>query len=396
MPFLRILPACLLAAALCLAGLCGSCVPRRDAAPEPRSIQESATLPGEEARALCAGLSPSGQGLASFTDLAQSARILLDYARSKPQDAPAFVRPGLTLTYGDLARANALFLSLLPELDRDPSLLSSRFALVPLGGPTLITGYYFPRLEASLTPAPGYGHPLYGPPPGPLRKSTRAEIDYGGALAGKGLEAAWARDPVDLFFLHVQGSGILVLPDGRTVYAAYAGNNGARYRAIGGAMIADGLFEPSELSMQRIKEALREDPARIAQYLPQNPRYAYFMVTDREPRGALGAPLHGMSAAASDPAFTPLGGLLLYDARLPDPDGGTIRARGLALVQDTGTMRGNHVDLFCGEGEEAAYRAGRMKGRGMAYLLAPRDVVEKSGAGRSDLAGASAQGDALP
>ncbi len=391
----RYFAASLLAACLFLAWGCAVRSPDRGAA--AHSGPHAPVLPDAEARALCADLSPSAQGLPSWRVLAPGVKVLAAYAGKKPADGPAFVRDGLVLTWGDVARASAAFLALLPRLDADPGLLAERFVLIPLGGPTLITGYYFPKLDASLTPAPGYGHPLYAPPPGPLRALTREDIDVNGGLAGKGLEIAWAKDPVDLFFLHIQGSGILALPDGRTVYAAYAGGNGARYRAIGRIMIADGLFEPQEKSMQRIKKALRERPERIGRYLPKNPRYAYFRITDQPPAGALGAPLVALSGAASDRTFAPLGGLLLYDARLPGPDGGSERTRGLALIQDSGTMRGNHVDLFCGEGDEAAYRAGRMKGRGNVYLLALREVLDGNVPPVSgSLAQGAPQGRALP
>ncbi len=335
----------------------------------------ASTAERAEARALLSSLSPASQGLRSWSELAPGIKVCLAYARKKPADEPAFVRPDLTLTWGGVARTNALLLELLPDIERDPGLLAKRFSLAPLGGPSLFTGYDAPTVAASLTPGPEYPYPLYAPPPGPERSLPRHAIDFEGALAGKGLEIAWVRSLADVFFLHIQGSGLLVLPDGGTRYAVYAGNNGLPYTAIGNLMIKDGLFPREEKSMQRIKAVLAARPELVPRYFQQNSRYVYFRFSDQPPRGALGAPFVPLAGAAVDPSFVPMGAVLAFDAALPDPDGGTERVAGLALAQDAGTMRGNHLDLFCGQGEEAAYRAGRMIGQANAYVLVAKEAA---------------------
>ncbi|HKI81067.1 MAG TPA: MltA domain-containing protein, partial [Pseudodesulfovibrio sp.] len=192
------------------------------------------------AQSLAESLSFKPQNLCSWTDMRPGIEASLHYIRSRPQNAVCVDQPGLRLTWGQLKDSVAELASLLIVLDHDPSQLAERFAWYKLEPGTLLTGYYEPWLKASLTPDATYKYPLYGVPDdlkvvdlgsfhprwagqklvyrveGDLVEPyfDRAAIDGLGALEGAGEEIAWATDPVDVFFLQIQGSGRLDLPDG--------------------------------------------------------------------------------------------------------------------------------------------------------------------------------------
>jgi membrane-bound lytic murein transglycosylase A len=196
-------------------------------------------------------------------------------------------------------------------------------------------------------------------------------------LAGRGLEIAWVADPVDLFFLQIQGSGRLRQPDGSVMRIGYAGQNGREYTAIGRLMRERGTLAPP-ITMQRIVEWLRANPEEWRALMRENKSYVFFQeLTGPGPLGALGRPVTPRATVAADPKFVPLGAPVLLQG-MSDP-----RADGLWVAQDTGgAIRGaNRFDTFWGAGEEAAAIAGGMQARGRSWLLLPRGTVERLGAG---------------
>jgi membrane-bound lytic murein transglycosylase A len=269
-----------------------------------------------------------------------------------------------------------------------------RFELVQVGdGAAFATGYYEPEIRGSRTRQPGYDVPIYAKPPDLLdadpRTGTRgrgridetgqyvlyyerAEIEDG-ALAGRGLEIAWAADPVDLFFLQIQGSGRLRLPDGSVMRIGYAGQNGRDYVAVGRLLRERGLIEPP-FTMQRIVEWLRAHPEEGRAVMRENRSYVFFReLTGPGPLGALERPVTPRVTVAADPRFVPLGAPVML-LEMSDP-----LANGLWVAQDTGgAIRGpNRFDTFWGPGEEAARIAGGMSARGRAYLLLPRGTLAR-------------------
>lgn len=317
----------------------------------------------------------SSQDLRSWRDLAPAIEQSLVYVRKRPPMELAVAHAELPgqgeVTWARLERGLTLLLELLPKLDARPGLLLEHFIWAPVFPDVLLTGYYEPYLEASLTPHPEYPYAIYAPPPD-LEKGaphhSRAEIDFGGSLAGQGLEVAWAKDLVDVFFLHVQGSGRLLLPDGEVKHILYADTNQHEYVALGRELIDRGYATREEMSMQKIREILAAYPEQRAELLSLNPKYIFFSVSDSGPFGASGAVLAPMVSVAVDRAFLPLGAILAVRGDLPD---GRLFS-GVTLAQDTGTMRRNHLDLFCGAGDAAAALAGKMRGRAAAWLLLPR------------------------
>ena len=260
-------------------------------------------------------------------------------------------------------------------------------------GTGLMTGYYEPELRGAEYPVGAFQVPLHAPPPSPFEEALpdRAAIEAG-ALAGRGLELVWVDDPVDAFFLHIQGSGRLRLHDGRTLRLGYAGQNGHPYRAIGRVLLESGAIPRERMSMQAIRAWLAAArPGEATALLRHNPSYVFFRVLDglrpeEGPPGALGVPLTPGRSLAVDPAFIPYGAPVFAATR--DPlDGAPIRR--LLHAQDTGgAIRGPaRGDLFWGWGEAAAALAGPMREAAEVFVLVPREREGRPDAG-AETAGA--------
>jgi len=209
----------------------------------------------------------------------------------------------------------------------------------------------------------------------------RTEIEEG-ALAGRVPEIAWAADPVEFFFLQVQGSGRLRLPDGSVMRIGYAGQNGREYVGIGALMRDRGLVGPGQLSMQGIMAWLRAHPEEGRAIMRENKSWVFFReITGAGPVGALGVAVAARATVATDPAFVPLGAPVWLDLDRPEADG-------LWVAQDTGgAIKGaNRFDTFWGAGDEARRIAGGMSGRGTALILVPRGTLARLNAAAGDSA----------
>ncbi|MBC8269611.1 MAG: murein transglycosylase A [Rhodospirillaceae bacterium] len=208
----------------------------------------------------------------------------------------------------------------------------------------------------------------------------RAAIEAG-ALAGRGLEMIWVDSPIDAFFLHVQGSGRVVMDDGSIVRIGFAARNGHGYRSIGRELITRGALSAERVSMQSIKAWLQDNPEEAAALMATNPSYIFFRVIDgalkslgqqQGPIGAQGVPLTPGRSLAVDRGYFPLGIPIWLDTTDPLDPGAPLRR--LVIAQDTGSAIKGPVrgDLFWGFGAEAATRAGLMKQPGHYFLLLPR------------------------
>ena len=249
-----------------------------------------------------------------------------------------------------------------------------RPVLIEDGRPMLFTGYYEPELEGARRPTGRFRVPLYALPPdrpadGPWL--TRAEIEAG-ALAGQGLEIAWVDDPVEAFFLQIQGSGRVRLAEGGVMRLGYAGGNGHPYASVGGALVARGALEEHELSMDRIKAWVAENPAEGAEVLRENPSFVFFrelvdVAAWQGPLGAMGRSLSAMRSLAVDPRFVPLGAPVWIETEGAEP------LRRLMVAQDTGgAIKGaQRADVFFGTGAGAGSRAGRVRDGGRLVVLLP-------------------------
>lgn len=265
----------------------------------------------------------------------------------------------------------------------------------------VFTGYYEAELNGSTRPVDGYRYPLYQRPKdlitvdlgnfradldgerilGRVEESrlvpyfTRADIENG-ALADQKLELLWAEDPVDVFILHIQGSGRVRLPDGRVKRVGFAASNGLPFFPIGRAMIQEKLLK-DDFSMQAIRKWLRANPVEGRSMMHRNERFIFFREIEGEgPIGAQGVALTPGRSLAIDPAYLPLGAPIFLDTTWPASD---TPLRRLLITQDTGNAIKGPIrgDFFWGSGESALDQAGRMKQPGRYFLFLPKSVAER-------------------
>ena len=269
----------------------------------------------------------------------------------------------------------------------------------------LITGYYEPLLYGSRTPSKRYQYPIYGVPDDllvvdmsdvyPELKNlrlrgrvlgkkvvpyySRAEIEQGES-ALKGRELLWVDDPVELFFLQIQGSGRIKLDSGETIRVGYAEQNGYPYKSIGRLLVERGELPLEKASMQGIKNWAVQNPQRLAMLLNANPSYVFFRILPNNllgPIGSLGVPLTAGRSLAIDPRAIPQGAPVYLSTTWPN----TVKPLNrLMLAQDRGGAinGGVRADFFWGFGEEAANQAGKMKQSGRMWVLLPKDYVPQS------------------
>ena len=292
--------------------------------------------------------------------------------------------------------------------------LESRLELYLLTNPDgstngLVTGYYEPLLRGSRTRTAKYEQPVLGVPPDlltidlsevlPDLKSMRLRGRLQGnkvvpyysraEITGKGMEKTfpdrvllWVDDAVELFFLQIQGSGRVRLPDGSMVRLGYADQNGHPYKSIGRVLADRGEISIEQASMQGIQSWARANPTRLGEILDANPSYVFFREMpvkgngEEGPPGALGVPLTPGRSIAVDPRHVPLGAPVFLSTTYPNSSTPLSR---LVLAQDTGgAIRGVvRADFFWGFGADAGAQAGRMKQGGQMWVLLPPGVVPK-------------------
>jgi membrane-bound lytic murein transglycosylase A len=264
----------------------------------------------------------------------------------------------------------------------------------------LVTGYYVPDLRGSRQPSPAFPYPLYRRPDdllvidlrevypelgnyrlrGRLDQQRvrpywdRAVIDGDGRpLAGH--ELCWVADPVELFFLQIQGSGRILFEDGSRVMVNYAEQNGHPYRSVGKWLLDRGVMTRDQMSMQNIKAWARANPERVGELLGQNPSYVFFRELPGDagsPPGALGVPLTPERSVAVDPRYIPLGAPVFLATTWPNSDRPLYR---LMMAQDSGgAIKGPvRADFFWGLGEAAGIQAGQMKQSLRMWVLLPAE-----------------------
>jgi len=272
------------------------------------------------------------------------------------------------------------------------------------GAEGLITGYYEPLLKGDRVRTERARYPLYAAPDDlitvdlasvyPELKSlrlrgrlvgnklvpylTRKEIEQpanGNGDGFRGKPIAWAEDPVDLFFLQIQGSGRIELPDGSHMRVGYADQNGYPYQSIGKLLVERGELKLEQASMQGIKDWGAKHPDKLPELLASNPSFVFFRELPADlpgPLGSLGVPLTGGRSIAVDPKFIPLGAPVFLATTQPNSAQPLNR---LVMAQDSGgaIKGGVRADFFWGFGNEAGELAGRMKQRGRMWVLLPKD-----------------------
>ena len=269
----------------------------------------------------------------------------------------------------------------------------------------LFTGYFEPELNGSWQPGGRFHVPLYTRPDdliganlGQFRQEwdgtniagrllddqyvpyySRAEINAG-ALQGRGLELIWVDNPIDAFFLHIQGSGRIKLAGGGYVRVGYAGRNGHRYVPIGRELVAMGALSQEAVTMPSIRQWMDAHPLASADLMNRNPSYIFFRVLEEDsPVGAQGVPLTPGRSLAVDRRHVPYGVPIWLDTRDPRDQKRNTPLRRLMVAQDTGSAikGGVRGDFFWGAGRMAAFAAGVMKEPGVYYLLLPKSARPK-------------------
>ncbi|MFC6587872.1 murein transglycosylase A [Sulfitobacter pacificus] len=240
------------------------------------------------------------------------------------------------------------------------------------GQDAMFTGYFEPELEGDKYRSARYRYPVYAIPPDHLRTLTRRELLEREVLAGRGLEIAWVDDPVELFFLQIQGSGRIKLPDGSYIRVGYRGSNGHEYRSIGMELVRRGVYQAHQVSADVIKNWVRRNPVEGRELLFHNPSYVFFrevskVPADQGPLGAMNRSVTAMRSIAVDPSYVKLGSPVWVEKDGKKP------LRRLMMAQDTGSaIKGaQRADVFFGTGDLAGKEAGKLRDPGRMVVLMP-------------------------
>ena len=295
-----------------------------------------------------------------------------------PQDDHAAALEVFLSTCRDMADPDWRALCAFAEDDPDPRQFFELFfrpVLIDDGQDALFTGYFEPELDGSLARSDRYKYPIYKMPREAKQQSpwlSRREILEGDVLNDRGLEIAWVDDPVELFFLQIQGSGRVKLPNGRRIRVGYRGANGHPYRSIGQELVRRGVYSPHQVSAEVIKNWVRRNPDAGRDLLFHNPSYVFFrevsrVPADKGPLGAMNRSVTTLRTVAVDPAYVPLGAPVWIEK-----DGETPMRR-LMVAQDTGSaIKGaQRADVFFGTGDQAGRDAGKLKDPGRMMVLMP-------------------------
>ncbi len=294
-----------------------------------------------------------------------------------------------------------------PDLDRLNKEIEAHFkvyrAAGRVGNPSvLFTAYFEPVFDARLRPDDSFKYPIYRKPDDLVKIDlslfkkeyegqkivaridgdkvlpyySRYQIDVENVLEGRGLEIAWLKDPLDVSFLQIQGSGRLRLPNGDTLSVGYMASNGRPYQSIGRYMLDKGYLSKEELSMQAIRGYIASHPELVREILNHNPSYVFFRVLKNGPLGNLNTPVTPGRSLALDSRLFPKGALAFISSQKPVVDAsghitGWTKFSRFVLNQDTGgAIKGaGRADLFLGSGPYAEVAAGHLRHEGELYIL---------------------------
>jgi len=266
------------------------------------------------------------------------------------------------------------------------------------GGAVVFTGYFEPLLEGSLVRTEKYRYPLYRVPPDLINQRisrtetkisrlyngesvpyySRRDIDKNKILQGRSLELIWVDNPVDLFFLHIQGSGKIRLADGSFLTVSATSSNGRPFRSVARHMLDNGIIQNKDASYRNIKRLLKDkSDEELYDILSYNERCIFFRFVEKDPIGALGEPVTPGRTIATDPQYFPEGAPAFIRLSKPVLDKeGNLTPRRISFSrfvfnQDKGSaIKGpGRVDLFCGFGAEGELMAGSLKETGELYFL---------------------------
>ncbi|MGB0798527.1 MAG: murein transglycosylase A [Planktomarina sp.] len=339
-------------------------------------------------RALCSAALISVLGTAMSADVT---RTLLSFSDLKGWQADEHAAAFDTFlgTCGDISDIEWSQVCTIAKENPNPRLFFETFfqpVLMENEEPPLFTGYFEPELNGSLYRTGRFRYPIYGLPAevtGNGKWLTRREIEQSQVLAGRGLELAWVDDPVAAFFLQIQGSGRVRLPNGKMIRLGYGGANGQPYRSIGKELVRMGEFDEHQVSASRITEWVKANPTRGRELMWHNSSYVFFRRVDQVPaeKGPLGAmnrSITKLRSIAVDPTIVKLGAPVWIEKGGPRP------MNRLMVAQDTGSAinGAQRADIFFGTGRDAGIAAGLTKDPGRMVVLLPirlaQDLVSGS------------------
>jgi membrane-bound lytic murein transglycosylase A len=247
--------------------------------------------------------------------------------------------------------------------------------LIENGETALFTGYFEPELKGSLQRTSRFKYPIYAPPPKlPKGKPwlSRKQIEQTNTLAGRGLELAWVDEPIDVFFLHIQGSGRVIFQDDETIRIGYKSENGHPYRSIGKELVRQKILRKHEVSVNRIRSWARNNPKKAQRLMWHNPSYVFFRLIEelpekKGPLGAMNRSITAMRSLAIDPRYVKLGAPVWMEKGGPRP------LNRLMIAQDTGAaIKGpQRADIYFGTGDDAGIAAGLTRATGRLVVLLP-------------------------
>lgn len=340
---------------------------------------------------------------APLTSLQQAAARSVEYLQKLPPDRTLSALDR-RVAVGELVAPLTALADMAPADDNWSQPLCDRFRVYRADLPeaVLVTGYYQPELAASRRRTERFRYPLYRTPDdlvdvdlsqfcpdcrsrviqGRVEKGrlvpyyTRAEINAG-ALTDRDYEIAWVDDPVEAFFLHVQGSALLRFEDGVHMQISYSSSNGRPYTSLGSVLIGQGKMSRDTVSLQALKDYLHAHPEEESGLTAANERYIFFRAVAAGPVGSLGVPLTAGRSIAADASVYPPGALAflrIASRGTPSSESGKPAVARLALIQDAGTAISgpNRIDVFWGTGPTAEAIAGDMRNAGELYLVLPK------------------------
>lgn len=341
------------------------------------------------------------------TTLANALQSSINYLRTRPKEA-SINTANRTLSSTQLVDGLEKVLLLTKNYSDSDSFnqsLQENFCFYqPKTKPTLFTGYYRSQIAGSKNKTKAYRYPIYGQPQDLLTLNTsdfpilanipgipkqirakiapnnyikpyfsRAEIEQGQLANKKPNILAWVKDPIELFFMHIQGSGIITFKGGSSLELGYANSNGWPYRSIGNYLVQQDKIDLKNVSKQSIESYLRNHPEQITDILNFNPSYVFFQAKQGGSFGNLNQALTPYRSVATDQSIFPPAALLWIEISGSQTYAGLNQ---LVLNQDVGgAIKGpTRVDLFCGQGQQAEYIAGHLKNTGKVILILPKSI----------------------
>ena len=281
----------------------------------------------------------------------------------------------LEISVQDMERTIETLIQLQQHPDSLENLVAYQIAGQKKSGNVKFTGYYTPLIQVSKKKTSTYKYPIYAKPHHFIGKMpTRKAIEFEGILENQGLELAYAKNRLDIYFMQVQGSGYVQFRDGSTQTFGYGGSNGHPYRSIG-RFLKMNDYKISNISEAGIKEFFKKRPDLVPKILPANPSYSFFKPRDTPPKGAGHVPLSGGISVAVDRRYIPLGATAIASIPRYDELGDLIgHELKILLAQDVGgAIKGaGHIDLYMGDERDAREVASQYYHYGKLWLLMPK------------------------